>query len=260
MVSSSDLEQRMIESFARVQDLDTNWEWGRQSSPEDVRDKLAWNIFSNLIFPIFRAREARELGVSHRNFKVGACAVALSYVDRRSYLISGFNAKPGPESLTNIHAEHIILAGAKKLGVDAVKLLVVVGDVQPDQQSGMDTPTLHPCGVCRERFAQDGSMVNEETLIISARPDLHTFEWFTVDALKKFHDNGDRSNIGHVEFTERLGLLDPYVQPTLAGHIDLRSLDTDEAVNEDRLFQQKFVLPVIDYAAKNGVLPTAMHR
>src|ERR1700757_4037160 len=110
-----------------------------------------------LIHALLEAEKAREKSRSYRGFRVGAAAVAYYYgptSTRKLTVARGANAKPVEGSdIINVHAEHTVMTAidAAALPGDSiyVPLLAVVGDLQPDQQSGEETLTLHPCGVCR---------------------------------------------------------------------------------------------------------------
>ena len=170
---------------------------------------------ANLLFALHRAREARELAVSYRDFRVGAATVALT-INRpsRFQIQTGINIKPDKESAVNIHAEQMALRIAKRRQFNAISIVAVVGETQPDQQSGHDMCTLHPCGLCRDVLADHPLINAKDTLIVSALPSLQTIEISTVDGLKAFHDNGthDTSGIQRFDLPE-MELLKPYSSP-----------------------------------------------
>lgn len=157
-----------------------------------------------------RLKQAYELGDSWRNFKVGAVAYA-SFFNKfdemwRIGIYTGANAKPAEHTTINVHAEHTNMTKATELRglgeLVSIPFLAVMGDIQPDQQTGLASSTLHPCGVCRDAFADSLTPVGDETMFMSANRDMTQFEWYTLAALNKFHDHQDTSDIGSALFTD----------------------------------------------------------
>lgn len=146
---------------------------------------------SNLLRALHVARQARDEAVSYRNFNVGAAAVALKYRPSRLSFLSGINAKPDEDSELNMHAEQLAIQKAIDREDTAISMLVVVGDTQPDKQSGHEMHTLHPCGLCRDVMDASPLIDNEATLIVSAIPSFQTIEVYSLNALKKYHAKGD---------------------------------------------------------------------
>lgn len=169
-----------------------------------------------LIQCLFNAEEARKHADSYRNFLVGAAAVAYFYGphgSRMMELYSGANVKPIQGSdVINVHAEQMIMANiAASQQPDEevyVPIMAVVGDLQPDQQSGLESLTLPPCGVCREAFKQPDTPVDYRTLFVTASPDFTTLEWFSLYALEKTF-RGEYAKTGMALFPERSPILTP---------------------------------------------------
>lgn len=131
--------------------------------------------------------EVRSIGEKaiHKVVKVGALAVA-STTGGRVVIEKAVNQnlKPGTNE-TKWCAEGKIFQRVEDLG-GKIHVLFVCGTQQPDTQSGIWTPTLHPCGECREDGA-DSSAVDEDTLVISVHPDKDEFEAYSFSELEVLH-------------------------------------------------------------------------
>lgn len=209
----------------------------------------------NVLIPtLLGAERAREFADSYRDFRVGAAAVAYFYSERGSrslQLAHGANVKPtqGSDEI-NVHAEQMIMAAVEaKRQPDEdvyVPLMAVVGDLQPDQQSGEQTLTLHPCGVCRDAVAQADTAVDERTLFVTANPSMTTLEWFGVAALARLHAGDAQAPIGRAKFDERSPIL---TQPDIPekGYISVADVDTPELLAAEEEYNAKVQLPVLQY-------------
>ncbi len=204
----ADLTQQTMELLSRLPRIDTR-EFNSQLHPVYDQTHVGLSITpANILFALHRAREARALAVSYRNFNVGAALIALSIGSPRFQVLSGVNVKPDAESAMNVHAEQVALQKFHDREYSAVSIVAVVGETQNDQQSGQETPTLHPCGLCREVMANHVGIHNEHTLIVSALPNLRTIEAYSLASLSRFHTSGDRSGIKLFKFPE-LEILKP---------------------------------------------------
>lgn len=198
-VSGFDAAQRAQELISRLPKVDSD-SFRSALQPEYSRSNLALSLTpANLLRALHQAREARELAVSYRNFKVGAAAVALGAEPADFQIVVGANIKPEIDSVVNIHAEQVALQKAENRHYKAISLVAVVGDTQPDQQSGKDMVTLHPCGLCRLALYNSNLIDSEATLIASALPDFSKIELYTPKGLINFHEHHDESGINLVE-------------------------------------------------------------
>jgi cytidine deaminase len=135
-----------------------------------------------------RARVAREKAIQHRGFKVGAAALALT-AQGGSYTFTGANYMPKPRG-KKICAEGALLKNIKRHNVHKaaehriVKVigLVVSGPVQADKHSGIELPTLPPCGDCR-KLLNASPLIADDTLIMQLHPDADMFELYTRSEL-----------------------------------------------------------------------------
>lgn len=214
-----------------------------------------------LVDTLLSAEEARTYSRSWRGFAVGAAATAYFYSEHGARLIDrshGANTKPAENSDINVHAEHVIMSminHAKRLGEAVyVPVLAIVGDLQPDQQSGEATKTLHPCGICRDAFEEDVTPISPETLIVTADPGFTIIEWFGMKALEKVHRSGDYSGVGRAEFVDGNG--NPRRSPILTRHdpgdkgfIRLADFDTLEWDALEDEYERLVGQPVRGYVA-----------
>ncbi len=169
---------------------------------------------NNLSYLLGEAEKSREYARSYRDFRVGAAAFVLYWkdgIERQAY-IHGANIKPTRSNEVNVHAEHILMRNIERYQQPGeqidVPILAVVGDYQPDQQSGIETRTLHPCGICRTDFASFTEPSFDDTIFITAQPTLQTFEWFDLTTLDQLH-NGKGGEPGYAQFDRPLSIFKP---------------------------------------------------
>lgn len=205
-------------------------------------------IGPNVLMALHKARAAQELAVSYRDFKVGASAVALTRRGAGFQILPGINAKTNEEGPLNMHAEQLALRTARVARADMVSIVAVVGETQADQQSGHEMHTLHPCGKCRTKLAENPMVDNEATLIFSALPDLRTIEAGTVNDLLAYHndENPDSSGVTLFQLPE-MDLLKPYVPSNLH---ELVLEDSEQAVQEDQLWTASIGRFVLEHQLK----------
>jgi cytidine deaminase len=185
-----------------------------------------------LIQALNKARESREIAVSHRNFNVGATVVSLKKSPSRLSTLTGFNAKPEEDSEVNMHAEQLAIQKMEDREDDFISMIVIVGDTQSDKQSGHEMHTLHPCGLCRDVMDRHPAIDNEATIIVSALPTFQTIELYSLNALKRFHENhGDDSGIQKFTLLP-MKLLEPFVPDPRQEVIRLE--DSEETRSDSR--------------------------
>jgi len=161
-------------------------------------EELALFTVTSLLHTIRRAEAISFQGISHRDFQVGAIAVATNDFSSVLARLSGFNVKPDASGRVNIHAEQMAIEKAKKYGLNRILAFAVWGEPQPDTQSGRDSPTLHPCGLCRDYMGKSG-LIAPETIILSGGSDFRTAELYTYHELCEFHDGGNIRELCGVE-------------------------------------------------------------
>ena len=231
-MSEVNVTQKTQELLSRLPKTDSHGSHSLLNPEFTRRHMLQSQNAGNLLFALIRAREAQELAVSYRDFKVGAAA--LGFIGNPSYrqLMTGVNMKPDEDTAMNVHAEQVSLQKARDRGFDIVSMLVVVGNTQSDKQSGVEMPTLHPCGLCRGVMSSDPLIDNEATLIVSALPDFSKIEMYNLEALHAFHESHDRSGIQQFDL--------PYL-PTQFDPIDysvgvFRNIDTPQSHAESTIW------------------------
>ena len=210
----------------------------------------------NIVLLLAQAERARRYAASYRDFRVGAAALATYSGGGHSLNIEallGGNNKPMEGSdIINVHAEHqlMIQAMERKLpGQEAtIPLFTVIGDLQPDQQTGLTAPTLHPCGVCRNAFMEPDTPIGPESICVTARADYTEIEWFTIDALIAFHrGETDRSAFGRASFAETPLALATSLPERGGAPVNLAQYDTPEYIESDREVVQKLQMPLMKY-------------
>ncbi len=122
------------------------------------------------------ARQAIDLMSSHRSYRsFGVGAVSLFRETAGTLrLFTGANVKPhevGPK----ICAERMLVNKLRQseCGSGSMLAMFVAGPPQPDNGSGIATPTLHPCNVCREMYFEEewgGRWMTNNTLIVTVAP------------------------------------------------------------------------------------------
>lgn len=157
-------------------------------------------------------RAAEKYGVSYRQFYVGAVALTASPAFDQLGFLHGANIKPDEAGIINEHAEDIVVNKARRYGMQIMSLMVV-GNTQPDHQSHLNPPTLHPCGRCRDMLSASENVVLPTTTIFSASPDGKTYEMYGLSALRQYHQTGNPDTPGIWRF--RVDNLDNWSAITL---------------------------------------------
>ncbi len=214
-------------------------------------------VADNVSFILLEAEKSREFADSYRNFRVGSAALAVYRrgEQMRKSFVHGANSKPVSGSdIINVHAEHTILSMVETgrrtdEQTHHVPLVGIIGDLQADQQSGTDTATLHPCGICREAFQEQESLVDSTSLIVTTNPDFTAVEWFSTAALARLHDEGDDSGIGRAEFSERHPMLTvpQWYKDALISGEPVVLADHDNEREAEREYEAKVRDPIFRY-------------
>lgn len=173
--------------------------------PEFNEWDMSWNALNQLVLLTRRAETASFQAVSWRPipFRVGAAAVAGDIRSKRMGILTGFNIKPSESKDINIHAEQMALEKMRRTGLSKVYALAVWGEPQPDQQSGIVSPTLHPCGLCREMLTEMDE-VTDQTIIASGNVDFSICEVYCREEINAYHTN----DVLHRPQLDRINLAD----------------------------------------------------
>jgi|GEM_PF-2680319 len=211
---------------------------------------------------LLAAEQARELADSWREFNVGGAAFVM-YFDQqlsswRFEIAHGANAKPTHDDTINVHAEHTLMTkateGCLPGEVVSIPFVCIIGDVQADQQSGLDSATLHPCGLCREAFLQPDTPIGPQTMFLSATSDMQNFEWYSLSPLLAFHATGDRSGIGECQFqAPPLALTFDPASIVRNGVARLSLLEDEAFVQSDHEVADNLILPMTQYAMQMDI-------
>lgn len=230
-MSEVNVTQGMQELLSRLPKTDTH-AFRSRLTPEYTKEHIALSLTpGNLLLALLRAKEAYELAVSYRDFKVGAAIVGLAFNPSNFQIMTGVNVKPDEESSMNVHAEQVALQKTRDRHFDVASMVVVVGNTQSDKQSGNEMPTLHPCGLCRGVMFDDPLVDNEASLIASALPDFSKIELYNLNTLRQFHESHDKTAM-HELTLPHLSLFDPV--PEQSAPIILK--DTPETLADEKVW------------------------
>jgi len=138
---------------------------------------------------ILKAREAAENAIQYRNFKV-SCSV-LTVRDRVPKIFKGNNLKLNQEG-AKICAEQAALISAIKNGKTSdIVGIFVAGEAQIDSNSGLYSPTLHPCANCRELIStmlKAGGNELKDVILVTIGLKSDEFELMTWEELLQKHE------------------------------------------------------------------------
>jgi cytidine deaminase len=230
----TDVTKGMEKLLSRLPRTDTH-EFHSVLNPIYQREYVALSLTpGNLLLSLHRAREAYELAVSYRDFKVGAAVTGLVFRPSGLQIVTGVNVKPDEESSMNVHAEQVALQKSRDRRFDIASMVVVVGNTQSDTQSGAEMPTLHPCGLCRNVMDNDPLIDNKATLIASALPDFSKIELYNLESLHAFHESHDISGITQLDIPYLPTLFDP-VKDVGSAHI---LVDTPQTIADERTWNE----------------------
>lgn len=126
-----------------------------------------------------------RLGNSYRGFKVGAAVLALDDTSGRMGIVFGGNYTPYKGADWNC-AEKGAFERARQRGFNRVLAVGVTGPLQPDSESGIESPTLHPCYRCRAMM-DESDMTAPDTLIATSNLQETAYELFDLEGLLALH-------------------------------------------------------------------------
>ncbi len=130
------------------------------------------------------AREATFMGMSYRGFQVGCAVLACNPLSGLWEVITSANVKP-LSHWPKVCAERSAISYATMVcGFNRILRMAVVGMPQPEEQ----TPTLHPCAVCRQWFQQEPALRSDTQVILAhANPQVNVTEVLSLAALLAMH-------------------------------------------------------------------------
>ncbi len=131
---------------------------------------------------LIRKAAAAEYADSWRLYNVGAAGIAYNLQERRMGILTGVNVKPKEYGALNVHAEAMLIAKARKHRLNRIFALSVWGAPEAN------TPTLHPCHLCRHMLASATvPEITPQTLLLSGNKDYSICEYYTIDRLNSHH-------------------------------------------------------------------------
>lgn len=164
-----------------------------------------WHTFVESVpMLVQRAREIRldDDETNSYRIKVGCMALSTSLDGSEMGMFAGGNTK-----ITKAHgkvcAETRAIRRARRAGAGNIIGLVIVGDLQPDDGTGVFSPTLHCCEECRPNNL--ARFCNDDTLVMTVLPDSDNFQLHTAAELIDIHD----AAAGGVEIAQQPLFHDP---------------------------------------------------
>ena len=160
----------------------------------DADCRLVSQLSQSAEHGVLRALKASNLSDSYRPFPVGVSMLGHELTDpyirgfrpgEKFKWFQGANRKLSKVS-RKICGENIALGALIQAQYTKVLLVVVVGPVQPDNESGLLSRTLHPCGLCRDELSAVDEITDRTIFITVTRFGamlLKVCEDITVDIL-----------------------------------------------------------------------------
>jgi cytidine deaminase len=142
---------------------------------------------------IDRARDVAQYASSYRNFKVG-CAILAWRPEGQGMtghykVFAAANVKPladGPKQC----AETTAVCYARSNGYTTIIAIVVAGEPQADDKSGIRSATLHPCWRCRT-LLRALPEVEDETIVLTVHNHNVTVEEYTMAQILQLHGDAE---------------------------------------------------------------------
>ena len=135
------------------------------------------------------ARQVAQYGYSYRGFKVGCAGLFWRPkgigLTERYRVFRAANAKP-LEGKRKFCAEMTVTCYARSNGYERVIALATAGLTQPDDGSGVQSETLHPCEDCRP-FLSSLPEVTRDTRIITVNNHSGLVQEFTLEDILQIH-------------------------------------------------------------------------
>lgn len=151
-------------------------------------DDIYRDFIGSIPYMMKQARAAvRQSAHSYRGFLVGASAYAVRTHSNETAVLSAGNLKN--QHKTKVCAERKALSLAKKAGFEHVVGLVVAATTNLDLIEGVTgrkTPTLHPCGDCRDMF-HDHPLARPDMLVVTTGLDTNKYQVHTAAGLAEFY-------------------------------------------------------------------------
>ena len=144
---------------------------------------------------IERAKKASKKAMTYRPFNVGCAVLAYSETEQKYKIFVGANLKPA-ESAVKVCAERVAIMNAVTADYNFIVAIAVYGPPQKDAASGVESPTLHPCDVCRNTLRD--LIVNEK--ILERVVDFDTI-LLTINSIDDQREEMDMKELFHIHST-----------------------------------------------------------
>jgi hypothetical protein len=135
---------------------------------------------------IAEIREVRTQA-KHSHCKVAALAIGRSPSGRIGMAIAANQNLHRKRNVTKYCAEQRAVNLLREQGFISVDGIFISGELQPDEQTGVQAPYLPSCGDCRGYFTK-APEVKPETLLVFVRPDMDRFGISDVRTMNKTMD------------------------------------------------------------------------
>lgn len=162
------------------------WMERHLTRPEGLEERLRrfWS-WRKLLY--WHAVDMHEEGKKHqhRYFGVGAAALAFrpdrTIWNGQAEIMLGYNSKDEKRGIPKCCAERRLFEMAVAKGYVQVVGMVVVGEYQPDDTSGHECTTLHPCLTCRQMMATHTLAWLDMPIMTALPPPKDSLDWGTAE-------------------------------------------------------------------------------
>lgn len=153
-----------------------DWHNKHASGPEPIEERLRrFESYKKTLY--WKAVDEYNEGKKnqYRGFGVGAAALAFRgdrhILNGQAEIFTGFNIMPEKGGEKHC-AEKRLFEAAAAAGYTQIVGLVVVGEYQPDDTSGHECTTLHPCALCRNMMMESPLAWPEMPIVTAQPPDI----------------------------------------------------------------------------------------
>ncbi len=130
--------------------------------------------------------QATFFAENYRNFRVGAAVLVTNGHDLR--IFGGANIMNG-KGRPKMCAEQQALKYAHLADYRRILAISVVGKPQKDSESGLLSPTLHPCPECRKLMREMYRLDEDTAIYMLSFEDNGPSELFTLEELIRLHQS-----------------------------------------------------------------------
>jgi cytidine deaminase len=129
------------------------------------------------------ARTTARNAQSYRDFRVGCAVYAYSLTQGTCAVFLGANQKPEPGPTWKMCAEKEAATKAINKGFNRIIGMAIAGDVQADEETGIESEILPPCGECRRSLLSLSGVYHDSRLVLAHLSDDGVMQMTTVGEL-----------------------------------------------------------------------------